>query len=118
VNATSTLSATLLNEARFGWNYDKTRSVPAWLSPDADTAAGAQSYLLSGGVSRSGNGATYPVVPVPQTGDMQFAAGVMETCGGSGCDCQLPQYHHRWRNPGGIHRPALQLRRHNKLDPR
>jgi len=90
VNATSTLSATLLNEARFGVNYDKTRSVPAWLSPDADTAAGAQSFLLSGGTSRSGNGKTYPVVATPQTGDMQFAAGVMETCGGSGATANCP----------------------------
>ena len=90
INATSTLSANLLNEARFGLNYDKTRSVPAWLSPNSETADAAQSYLLSGGVSRSGNGKTYPVVAVPQTGDMQFAAGVMETCGGSGATANCP----------------------------
>ena len=42
INGTSTLSSTLLNEARFGINYDKTRSVPAWLSPDTDTATAAQ----------------------------------------------------------------------------
>ena len=90
INATSTLSSTLLNEARFGMNYSKTRSVPAWLSPDAETASAAQSYLLSGGVSRAGNGTVYPVVAVPQTGDMQFAAGVMETCGGSGATANCP----------------------------
>ena len=90
INATSTLSSTLLNEARFGINYDKTRSVPAWLSPDTDTATAAQSYLLSGGVSRSGNGKPYPVVVVPQTTSLQFAAGVMETCGGSGATANCP----------------------------
>ena len=83
-NATSTLSSTLLNEARFGINYNKTRSVPAWLSSDAAVATDAQSFLLTGGPSRAGNGQTYPVVVAPQTGDMQFAAGVMETCAGSG----------------------------------
>ena len=50
----------------------------------------AQSYLLTGGVSRAGNGKIYPVVAVPQTGDMQFAAGVMETCGGSGATANCP----------------------------
>jgi len=90
LNATSAISATLLNEARFGINYDKTRSVPAWLSPNQEIAKAAQSYLLTGGVSRSGNGKTYPVVVTPQTGDMQFAAGVMETCGGSGITANCP----------------------------
>ncbi|HZN10942.1 MAG TPA: carboxypeptidase regulatory-like domain-containing protein, partial [Blastocatellia bacterium] len=32
---THTFSSTLLNEARFGLNYNKTQSLPAWLSPDA-----------------------------------------------------------------------------------
>ena len=118
VNATSTLSSTLLNEARFGLNYNKTRSVPAWLSPDAETASAAQSYLLSGGVSRAGNGKVYPVVAVPQTGDMQFAAGVMETCGGSGATANCPNTHHRRRDPGRVHRSSLQFRRHNQLDAR
>lgn len=90
LNGTSTLSSTLLNEARFGVNYNKTRSVPAWLSPDQETAKGAQSFLLSGGASRSGNGKIYPVVVVPQTNDMQFAAGVMETCRGSGATANCP----------------------------
>ena len=82
LNGTSTLSSTLLNEARFGINYNKTRSVPAWLSSDQESQRCAE-LPVDRGASRAGNGKIYPVVVAPQTGDMQFAAGVMN-CGGSG----------------------------------
>ncbi|HET9216132.1 MAG TPA: TonB-dependent receptor [Terriglobia bacterium] len=85
INATSTLSPVVLNEARFGMNYNKTSSVPAWLSPHESTRSEAESFLVSGGPSRSGNGQIYPVVVAPATGAMIFNQGVMETCAQSAC---------------------------------
>jgi hypothetical protein len=82
VNVTSTLSTTLLNEARFGLNKDKTQSVPAWLSPDQKNRDGALGFLLAGGTSLSGNGKTYPVVVAPTTGSLTLNTGVMETTTG------------------------------------
>ncbi|HET9942433.1 MAG TPA: TonB-dependent receptor, partial [Terriglobia bacterium] len=84
ISGTSTLSPVLLNEARFGMNYNKTNSVPAWLNPNESIRSEAESFLLTGGPSRSGNGQNYPVVVAPTTGAMQFHQGVMETCAANG----------------------------------
>ena len=78
VNATSTFSSTLLNEARFGLNYNKTQSLPAWLSPDTARRDEARSFLVNGG-TRPGSTNVYPVVIGPSTGSLDFDSGVMET---------------------------------------
>jgi hypothetical protein len=62
LNGTSTLSSTLLNEARFGLNINKTKSVPAWFVPDADYAAQARELLYPGGTR---NGVPYSTVIDP-----------------------------------------------------
>jgi hypothetical protein len=79
LNFTSTLSASLLNEARFGLNFNKTESVPAWLVSDKSTRDEAKSFLMQGG-QRDGN--TYPVVVAPTVGNFTFNTGVMETTTG------------------------------------
>jgi hypothetical protein len=85
MSATSTLSSNLLNEARFGMNYNKTRSVPAWLNANESIRTEAESFLITGGPSRSGNGQLYPVVVAPTTGETRFHQGVMETCAQNAC---------------------------------
>src|SRR5688572_3611425 len=94
ISGTSTLGPTLLNEARFGMNYNKTNSIPAWLNPNESVRRDAESLLLTGGPSRSGNGQTYPVVVAPTTGALTFHQGVMETCAQTGC-------------PGGLGTPYV-----------
>ena len=76
LNGTSTLSSTLLNEARFGLNFNKTQSVPAWHVPDADYAAQARELLYDGGAR---NGVPYSAVVDPA---FFGAAGMM--AGGTG----------------------------------
>ncbi len=71
MNVTSTLSASLLNEARFGLNINRTQSVPAWHVPDADYAAQARELLYDGGAR---NGVPYSAVVDPS---FFGAAGMM-----------------------------------------
>jgi len=79
LNFTSPLSASLLNEARFGLNFNKTESVPAWLVSDQKTRDEAKSFLAQGGQR---DGVTYPVVVAPTVGNFVFNTGVMETTTG------------------------------------
>jgi hypothetical protein len=62
INATSTISSTLLNEARFGVNINKTKSVPAWFVDDEQYASEARSFLGDGGTR---NGVPYSVAVDP-----------------------------------------------------
>jgi len=62
LNGTSTISSTLLNEARFGLNYNKTTSLPAWFVPDDNYASQARALLGDGG---SRNGVPYSVAVDP-----------------------------------------------------
>ena len=66
INATSTLSSTLLNEFRFGVNYNQTDSVPAWFSPKNSVQEQARALLFKGGANK--NGSIYDVVVNPSTG--------------------------------------------------
>jgi hypothetical protein len=52
VNVTSTLSASLLNEARFGLNRNTTDRAPAWLHPDQSVRQAAQDLVtVQGGLN-------------------------------------------------------------------
>jgi hypothetical protein len=65
-NFTSTLSPTLINEARFGMRYNKTDGRRAWQTgnPDVDSITSLLSGGPDPGITRS-NGAIYPVVIGP-----------------------------------------------------
>jgi hypothetical protein len=79
INGTSTFSPSLLNEARFGVNYNKTTSVPAWLVGNNDLRARARSFLMEGGTR---DGVPYPVIPTYAEGNFDFGNGVMATNAG------------------------------------
>jgi hypothetical protein len=62
VNGTSTLSANVVNEARFGVNYSSEWASPAWANLKfPDSTAQAREMLLTGGTNAT-NGKTYPVI--------------------------------------------------------
>ena len=61
VNATSALSPTLVNEARFGLNYSSEFASPAWANIDhQDITDAAQKFILYGGTNPT-NSKKYPV---------------------------------------------------------
>ena len=60
LNVTSTLSSTLVNEARFGLNINKAGQ-PPWLSQDQSLRDQAQKYLGAGG-TRPGGTTPYPAI--------------------------------------------------------
>jgi hypothetical protein len=65
VNATSTLSASLVNEARFGLNYSSEFASSAWTNIDhIDVRDAAQKFILFGGTN-SANERPYPVLYNP-----------------------------------------------------
>jgi hypothetical protein len=61
LSVTSTLSPTLLNEARFGYNLNKGGQVPPWLSKDENVRNQALPFLAEGG-TRPGGTSRYPVI--------------------------------------------------------
>ena len=87
-NFTSTLSPTLVNEARFGMRYNKTDGRRAWQTgnPDVDAITSLMSGGPDPGITRS-TGAIYPVVIGPAgaaVGAYNFAgANAQFTLGGS-----------------------------------
>ena len=72
MNFTSTLSPTLVNEARYGIAYGKNEVNPPWLSSDADVRKGAADWLLQGGKNAT-TGALYPISLTPGAGNFAFA---------------------------------------------
>ena len=58
---TSTLSPTLLNEARFGLHLNKGGQIPTWRADDASTQNEALQYLAEGG-TRPGGTEPYPII--------------------------------------------------------
>ena len=65
VTFTTTLSAAMVNEARYGISYQYNEINPPWL-----LNSNAASYLLQGG--KSAAGATYPVAFTPGAGNFAF----------------------------------------------
>src|SRR5262245_23919231 len=77
LGVTSTLSTTLLNEARFGYHINKGSQIPPWEMTDSATKDFAQQFLGKGGV-RSGGTTPYPVLVRPQSGCILFGSGYNE----------------------------------------
>jgi hypothetical protein len=71
VNFTSTLSPTLVNEARYGITYGAQTLTPPWLSSDSSVKSGAQAFLMNGGTNPA-NGGVYPAVITPGAGNYSF----------------------------------------------
>src|SRR5262249_22566650 len=70
-NLTSTLSSSLLNEARFGLRRSYGKTIPPWFSPDEETRKAASSFLVEGGQG-------FPVIVGPGSGTLAaFQSGVM-----------------------------------------
>ena len=78
VNGTSTLSSSLVNEARFGYNTNRTWNNPAWANQsDPSTAEKARTFLFQGGVDPISNKIT-PIIYNPTApGAVNIAGGVM-----------------------------------------
>jgi len=77
VNFTSTVSSSLVNEARFGISYQANEVTPPWLSSDENVAREATALLLSGG--KNSAGASYPVAFTPGAGNFSFANNAINT---------------------------------------
>jgi hypothetical protein len=91
VNFNSTLSPTLVNEARFGISYNNNRVSPPWYSADSTVRQGAEGFLLQGG--QSANGSTYPIAFTPGTGNFAFGNNVINSGSTySGFDSYLYSY--------------------------
>ena len=67
LGVTSTLSSTLLNEARFGYHINKGSQIPPWQMSDSKIRDVAQPFILQGGV-RPGGTKTYPVLARASSG--------------------------------------------------
>jgi hypothetical protein len=76
VNFTSTLSTTLVNEARYGISYQYNEVNPPWLSSDANVSKSASEYLLQGGKNAT-TGAVYPVAFTPGAGNFAFGNNII-----------------------------------------
>jgi hypothetical protein len=77
VGVTSTLSSTLLNEARFGYHINKGSQIPPWEMEDESIRTYAQNFIGQGGV-RPGGTKTYPVLMRPQSGCQVFGTSSSE----------------------------------------
>ena len=77
-NFTSTLSASLVNEARFGISYQYNEVNPPWLSADPSISKEAETYLLQGGKNAS-TGAVYPVAFSAGAGNFGFGNNIINT---------------------------------------
>jgi hypothetical protein len=77
LGATSTLSSTLLNEARFGYHINKGSQIPPWEMTDSATKTFAANFIGQGGV-RPGTSKTYPVLMRPQSGCILFGTSSSE----------------------------------------
>jgi hypothetical protein len=77
-NFTSTLSAGIVNEGRFGLTLNRNEVNPAWYSGDTQIRDEARSLLLSGGTN-SRTGVTYPVAFTPGAGNFAFGNHIINT---------------------------------------
>jgi hypothetical protein len=75
-NFTSTLSSTMVNEARFGITYGTQNLTPAWLSQDQAVKDIASTWLLQGGTNAA-NGIAYPVLATAGAGNYAFSNGIV-----------------------------------------
>jgi hypothetical protein len=78
-NVTSTLGATMINEARFGLNHNYNYDVPAWFHPDDSVRLKAEEYLLRGPMSTLNPAYQYLAVVNNGVGTLLNSNGVMAT---------------------------------------
>jgi Carboxypeptidase regulatory-like domain/TonB-dependent Receptor Plug Domain len=71
LGVTSTLSPTLLNEAKFGYHINKGSQIPPWQSSNSSIQTQALQNIGQGGV-RPGGSAKFPVLVRPATGCLVF----------------------------------------------
>src|SRR5262249_54161526 len=83
LGVTSTISPTLLNEARFGYHINKGSQIPAWESSDKSVRDAIAPFIAQGGV-RPGSSNTYPVLVRPLAGCAVFGSGADELTFDSG----------------------------------
>jgi hypothetical protein len=74
VNYNSTLTPSVVNEARFGVSLNNSRVDPPWYSTDSEVRKGAEEFLLKGGTV---NGFTYPIAVTPGNGAFSFGNGLV-----------------------------------------
>jgi len=67
-NVTSTITSSIVNEARFGMNRNYNSTLPAYLNPDGSPASAAEPYLLPGGQSTLNPNFNYLVTSASSTG--------------------------------------------------
>jgi hypothetical protein len=67
LGVTSTISPTLLNEAKFGYHINKGSQIPPWQSSDSSIKNTALQFIGQGG-TRPGGTAKFPVLVRPATG--------------------------------------------------
>ena len=78
-NVTSTLTSSIVNEARFGLNRNYNSTIPAYLSPDGSIGKAGEPYLLPGGKSTLNPNYSYLVVPGSSTGRVGSLSGPLNT---------------------------------------
>ena len=76
-NLTSTLTSSIVNEARFGMNRNYNATIPAYLSPDGSPSAVGEQYLLPGGTSTLNPNYNYTVTMGSSTGRVGSPQGPM-----------------------------------------
>ena len=91
-NFTSTLTESIVNEARYGITYGAQTLTPAWLVKDTAVRTGAEAFLMQGGVNAV-NGASYPVLITPGAGNYSFGNNMINAASTySGSDSPLFNY--------------------------
>jgi hypothetical protein len=73
LGVTSTISPTLLNEAKFGYHINKGSQIPPWQSTDSSIRNVALQFIGQGGV-RPGGTSKYPVLVRPAAGCITFGS--------------------------------------------
>jgi len=83
-NMTSTLGASLVNEARFGVNHNSELTLPAWFSKDPKVKSAAEALLMTGGASVQNPDYIYKTIIGNGVGNILNSGGPMLTgAGGS-----------------------------------
>lgn len=74
-NVTSTLSSSIVNEARFGMNRNYNSTIPAYLNPDGTASEVGEQFLLPGGKSTLNPNYSYLVTTGSSTGRVGSGTG-------------------------------------------
>src|SRR6185503_3913764 len=75
VNVTSTLTSSIVNEARFGMNRNYNGTIPAYLNKDGSASEVGEQFLLPGGKSTLNPNYSYLVTTGSSSGRVGSAQG-------------------------------------------